>query len=102
MKELAAYLLLVLGGQTPSADKIKEVLTSVGVETSDEELARLTTSLVSRAPADAGVARGFGEPARVCGELRAAAAAAAARESRRHTHETRGDVGTKGACFRST
>ena len=45
MKELAAYLLLVLSGATPSGDKVKEVLSSVGIEASDEELTRLTTSL---------------------------------------------------------
>ena len=46
MKELAAYLLLVLSGNaTPSNDDVKGVLSSVGIEASDEELTRLTTSL---------------------------------------------------------
>ena len=45
MKELAAYLLLTLSGATPSADKIKETLKAVGIETTDEEISRLTTSL---------------------------------------------------------
>lgn len=45
MKELAAYLLLVLSGATPSNDKVKEVLSAVGIEASDDELSRLASSL---------------------------------------------------------
>ena len=45
MKELAAYLLLTLAGTTPSADKIKETLSSVSIESSDEEITRLLSSL---------------------------------------------------------
>ena len=46
MKELAAYLLLALSGKaTPTADEIKAVLNSVGIESSDEELARLLAAV---------------------------------------------------------
>lgn len=46
MKELAAYLLLVLGGKaTPTADEVKAVLNSVGIESSEEELTRLLAAV---------------------------------------------------------
>lgn len=46
MKHLAAYLLLGLGGNTsPSADDIKGVLSSVGVEADDERLEKLLSEL---------------------------------------------------------
>jgi len=46
MKELAAYLLLALSGKaTPSADEVKAVLNSVGIESSEEELARLLAAV---------------------------------------------------------
>jgi large subunit ribosomal protein LP2 len=42
MKELAAYLLLVLGGKAqPTGDEVKAVLNRVGVEASDEDLTRM-------------------------------------------------------------
>ena len=46
MKHLAAYLLLGLGGNTsPSADDIKGVLDSVGIEADDERLEKLISEL---------------------------------------------------------
>lgn len=46
MKHLAAYLLLGLGGNTsPSADDIKEVLESVGIEADEERLEKLLSEL---------------------------------------------------------
>ena len=46
MKHLAAYLLLGLGGNSaPSADDIKEVLSSVGIESDDERLKQLLSEL---------------------------------------------------------
>ena len=46
MKHLAAYLLLNLAGNTsPSADDIKEVLGSVGVEADSDRLEKLISEL---------------------------------------------------------
>ncbi|KAI0387334.1 ribosomal protein 60S [Hypomontagnella monticulosa] len=46
MKHLAAYLLLGLGGNTsPSADDVKEVLESVGIEADEERLEKLLSEL---------------------------------------------------------
>ena len=46
MKHLAAYLLLGLAGNTtPSADDIKEVLSSVGIEAEEERLTLLLKEL---------------------------------------------------------
>ncbi|KAL7813949.1 hypothetical protein CCMA1212_007363 [Trichoderma ghanense] len=46
MKHLAAYLLLTLGGNaSPSAEDIKSVLSSVGVEAEDERLEKLISEL---------------------------------------------------------
>jgi large subunit ribosomal protein LP2 len=46
MKHLAAYLLLGLAGNSsPSANDIKEVLSSVGVEADDERLDQLLKEL---------------------------------------------------------
>jgi large subunit ribosomal protein LP2 len=46
MKHLAAYLLLTLGGNSsPSADDIKEVLSSVGIEADDDRLTSLLGEL---------------------------------------------------------
>ena len=46
MKHLAAYLLLGLGGNSaPSADDIKEVLSSVGIESDDKRLKQLLSEL---------------------------------------------------------
>ncbi|KAL4971632.1 hypothetical protein BDW66DRAFT_20905 [Aspergillus desertorum] len=49
MKHLAAYLLLVLGGNPePSADDIKEVLASVGIDADEDRLAQLLKELRGR------------------------------------------------------
>ncbi|PTB62554.1 ribosomal protein 60S [Trichoderma citrinoviride] len=46
MKHLAAYLLLNLGGNaSPSAEDIKSVLSSVGIEAEDERLEKLISEL---------------------------------------------------------
>ena len=46
MKHLAAYLLLGLAGNTsPSADDIKEVLQSVGIDADEDRLDKLITEL---------------------------------------------------------
>lgn len=45
MKYLAAYLLLNAAGSTPSADKVKSVLESVGIEIEDDKISTLISSL---------------------------------------------------------
>jgi large subunit ribosomal protein LP2 len=46
MKHMAAYLLLVLGGnKSPTADDVKNILGTVGIETEDERLDRLMSEL---------------------------------------------------------
>ena len=46
MKHLAAYLLLTLGGNSsPSADDVKGVLESVGIDADDERLTKLLGEL---------------------------------------------------------
>lgn len=45
MKYLAAYLLLNAAGTTPTADSIKTVLESVGIEVEDEKASGLLTVL---------------------------------------------------------
>ena len=46
MRYIAAYLLLVIGGNaSPSADDIKKVLASVGIETDEDRLSKLISEL---------------------------------------------------------
>lgn len=45
MKHLAAYLLLALAGNTPSADNVKGVLSSVGIDADEERLQKLVSEL---------------------------------------------------------
>lgn len=46
MKHLAAYLLLALAGnETPSADDVKGVLSSVGIDADEERLQKLISEL---------------------------------------------------------
>jgi large subunit ribosomal protein LP2 len=46
MKHLAAYLLLVLGGnESPSADDVTKALSAVGIETDSEALDRLLADM---------------------------------------------------------
>lgn len=49
MKHLAAYLLLVISGnETPSAEDIRELLESVGIEADNSRLLKLSESLRDR------------------------------------------------------
>lgn len=45
MKYLAAYLLLNAAGAEPSAEKVKEVLSSVGIDAEEEKVSTLFSSL---------------------------------------------------------
>lgn len=45
MKYLAAYLLLNAAGAEPSAEKVKEVLSSVGIDAEEEKVSALFSSL---------------------------------------------------------
>ena len=45
MKYLAAYCLAALSGKKPSADDLKKILTSVGVEVDTEKLNTVVASL---------------------------------------------------------
>ena len=45
MKYLAAYLLLNAAGTAPSADAVKAVLSSVGIEIDEEKVSALMTAL---------------------------------------------------------
>ena len=46
MKEMAAYLMLVLGGNTsPTADDVTKALSTVGVEPDSEQLGKLISEL---------------------------------------------------------
>jgi len=46
MKHLAAYLLLTLGGNAaPSAEEIKDVLSSVGIEVDEDRVSKLLSEL---------------------------------------------------------
>ncbi|KAL2816445.1 hypothetical protein BDW59DRAFT_153247 [Aspergillus cavernicola] len=49
MKHLAAYLLLTIGGNTnPSAEDIKEVLASVGIDADETRLTHLLTEVAGK------------------------------------------------------
>jgi large subunit ribosomal protein LP2 len=49
MKHLAAYLLLTLGGNaSPSAEDVKAVLSSVGVEADADRLEKLISELAGK------------------------------------------------------
>jgi large subunit ribosomal protein LP2 len=45
MKHLAAYLLLSLGGGSPSQSDVKKLLGSVGIEADEERLSKLFSEL---------------------------------------------------------
>ena len=46
MRHLAAYLLLQIGGNaSPSADDVKKVLSSVGIDADDDRLEKLISEL---------------------------------------------------------
>ncbi|KAI7870052.1 60s acidic ribosomal protein-domain-containing protein [Spinellus fusiger] len=78
MKHLAAYLLLVAAGnQTPSAEDIKTLLSSVGVEAETERLSALTKSLEGKSIAEV-IAEGSTKLASVSGAAVGASAGGAA------------------------
>ena len=53
MRHLAAYLLLVIGGNTsPTAEDVKAVLGAAGIETDDERLNTLITELEGKSLAE--------------------------------------------------
>lgn len=45
MKHIAAYMLLQLGGKTPSAADVKDLLDTVGIEADEERLNTLISEL---------------------------------------------------------
>jgi len=94
MKHMAAYLLLVVGGNSsPSAADVKGLLATVGVEANEERLATLVKELESKSLAEliengkkklfvggGGGGGGGGAPAAAAGGAPAAAAPAAKAE----------------------
>jgi ribosomal protein L12E/L44/L45/RPP1/RPP2 len=53
MQEAAAYILLVLGGNsTPSADDVKKVITATGAEANDESIATLVGDMEEKSVND--------------------------------------------------
>ena len=53
MRYVAAYLLAALGGnENPSADDIKTILSSVGIDTDDEKLDKVISELNGKSIAD--------------------------------------------------
>ncbi|KAK5117531.1 60S acidic ribosomal protein P2 [Meristemomyces frigidus] len=110
MKHLAAYLLLGLAGNTsPSAEDIKEVLSSVGIEVEDDRLALLLKELegkdinelikegtekLASVPSAGGAAPAAAAPAASAGGAGAAAEAApAAKEKEAEKEESDEDMG---------
>ncbi|KAI8636834.1 60s acidic ribosomal protein-domain-containing protein [Parasitella parasitica] len=79
MKHLAAYLLLVAGGNaTPSAEDIKSLLTTVGVEVDGSRLSALIKAMEGKTAAQA-IAEGSSKLASVsAGPVAASSGAAAA------------------------
>lgn len=58
MKHLAAYLLIALAGNaTPSADDVKGVLSSVGVDADEERLQKLISELEGKDINEVGFAK---------------------------------------------
>lgn len=53
MQEVAAYMLLVLGGkESPSADDVKGVISAAGAEPNDEKIAALVGDLEGKSVND--------------------------------------------------
>ncbi|KAF1799024.1 60s acidic ribosomal protein-domain-containing protein [Mucor lusitanicus] len=79
MKHLAAYLLLVAGGNTsPSAEDIKSLLTTVGVEVDESRVSALIKAMEGKTAAEA-IAEGSTKLASVSsGPVAASAGGAAA------------------------
>ncbi|CEP16153.1 hypothetical protein [Parasitella parasitica] len=79
MKHLAAYLLLVAGGNTtPSAEDIKSLFTTVGIEVDESRLSALIKAMEGKTVAEA-IAEGSSKLASVsAGPVAASSGAAAA------------------------
>ncbi|KAA8917050.1 hypothetical protein TRICI_000798 [Trichomonascus ciferrii] len=100
---LAAYLLLVSGGNTaPSADDIKNVISSVGVEVDEERVASLLKELEGKDVQEliaegteklASVPSGGAAPAAAGGAAAAGGEAAAAEEKEEEKEESDEDMG---------
>ena len=102
MRNLAAYLLLAVGGNTsPSAADIKKILSSVGIETDDERITSLLkelegkdiNELISEGSAKlASVPSGVAAPVAASGGS-AAAPAAAEKAKEEEKEESDDDMG---------
>ncbi|KAG2204266.1 hypothetical protein INT46_011583 [Mucor plumbeus] len=78
MKHLAAYLLLVAGGNTsPSAEDLKTLLTTVGVEVDESRVSALIKAMEGKTAAEA-IAEGSSKLASVSAGGPAAASSGAA------------------------
>ncbi|KAL1957989.1 hypothetical protein VTO42DRAFT_5201 [Malbranchea cinnamomea] len=107
MKHLAAYLLLGLAGNTsPSADDIKNVLSSVGIDADEERLGKLLSELEGKdlqeliaegttklASIPAGGAAAAAAPAAGGAAAAGAAEAAPAEEKKEEEEESDEDMG---------
>ncbi|RHZ56222.1 ribosomal protein P2 [Aspergillus thermomutatus] len=106
MKHLAAYLLLALAGNTsPSAEDVKAVLSSVGIDADEERLNKLIAELEGKdlqeliaegstklASVPSGGAGGAAAPA-AAGAAAGGAAAAPAEEKEEEKEESDEDMG---------
>ncbi|KAK8797064.1 hypothetical protein WA158_004274 [Blastocystis sp. Blastoise] len=107
MKHLAAYLLLVLGGNTtPSADNVKTLLESVGIESNEDQLNNLIKNLEGKNLEEliaagseklASVPSGAAAAAPAAGA--ASAAAPAEEEKKEEEEEEEEDLGGAGGLF---
>jgi len=89
MRYVAAYLLAALGGnESPSADDIKTILSSVGIDADDERLGKVVSELAGKSIADV-IAAGNEKLASVPsgGGAVAAAAGGAAEEAKEEAKE---------------
>ena len=90
MRYVAAYLLATLGGnESPSADDIKTILSSVGIDADDEKLGKVISELAGKSIADV-IAAGNEKLASVPsggGAVAAAGGAAAAEEAKEEVKE---------------
>merc|ERR1719370_968553 len=87
MRYVAAYLLAALGGnESPSADDIKTILSSVGIDADDERLGKVVSELAGKSIADV-IAAGNEKLASVPSGGGAAAAGGAAEEAKEEVKE---------------
>lgn len=90
MRYVAAYLLATLGGnESPSADDIKTILSSVGIDADDEKLGKVISELAGKSVADV-IAAGNEKLASVPsggGAVAAAGGAGAAEEAKEEAKE---------------